>query len=97
MILDFNLEFLVEERYEIPLNEYWNLSKEQKDELTEILYDIVFIILKQESVNYKFYMESLDESIELLTFNEEYEKVEILLKLKDRINSSIFIINRYFT
>jgi len=85
MIFDFNLELLLEDRYNIQLNEYWGLPQQQKDEITSILFNIIIIMLNSNHFNYQRYIDMLDDIIEFETFNEQYEKSSILNTLKDKL------------
>lgn len=85
MIFDFNLELLLEDRYNIQLNEYWDLPQRYKDEITSILFNIIIIMLNSNHFNYQRYIDMLDDIIELETFNEQYEKASILNTLKDKL------------
>jgi hypothetical protein len=90
MILDFNITNLLENRYNITNEEYWTLSNKEKDEITKILFDVALLMLANNNLNYKMYLEILTESIEFELFNECYETVEILTKLKNKLQE-IFI------
>ena len=85
MIFDFNLELLLEDRYNIQLNEYWDLPQRYKDEITSILFNIIIIMLNSNHFNYQRYIDMLDDIIELESFNEQYEKASILNTLKDKL------------
>jgi len=85
MILDFNLEVLLEDRYNIQIDEYWTLTQIQKDEITSILFNIVIIILNSNHFNYQRYIDMLDDIIDYELFNECYETIDILTRLKNKL------------
>ena len=44
-MLGFNLEDLLDDRYDIDLNEYWGLPEEDKDRITDIVVTNVLVQL----------------------------------------------------
>jgi len=90
-MIDFDLDNLLENRFDITPDEYWLLPDEQKDEITEMLFDIVILLLLNNKLNHNLYLELLSASIEFEIFNENYETVEILTRLKNKIKKTFYI------
>jgi len=85
MIIELDVEELLSNRYDIKLKNYWKLSEEEKVEITEILFSIMLQTFDNNPSIYTTYMNLLKESIEIKSDLGEYEKADILNRLKNRI------------
>lgn len=83
-MLGFNLEDLLDDRYDIDISDYWVLTEEDKDRITEIVVTNVLVQLSLAPKYYPRYMELLDNSIKVAGEFEQYEKAEMLNRMKKR-------------
>ena len=83
-MLGFNLEDLLDDRYDIDISDYWSLTDGDKDRITEIVVTNVLVQLSLAPNYYPRYMELLDNSIKVAGEFEQYEKAEMLNRMKKR-------------
>ena len=83
-MLGFNLEDLLDDRYDIDISDYWTLTEDDKDRITEIVVTNVLFQLLSAPDYYPRYMELLDNSIKVAGEFEQYEKAEMLNRMKKR-------------
>ena len=82
----FNLEDLLEGRYDIELDEYWKLPEDEKERITLIVVNVILNDLIKTEEQYERYKMLLDVGIDVSITNEEYEKAEMLKRIKDKFN-----------
>jgi hypothetical protein len=83
-MLGFNLEDLLDDRYDIDINDYWSLTEDDKDRITEIVVTNVLVQLSLAPDYYPRYIELLNDSIKVAGEFEQYEKAEMLNRMKKR-------------
>jgi len=83
-MLGFNLEDLMDDRYDIDISDYWSLTDEDKDRITEIVVTNVLVQLSLAPNYYPRYIELLNDSIKVAGEFENYEKAEMLNRMKKR-------------
>lgn len=82
----FNLEDLLDGRYDIELDEYWKLPEDEKERITLIVVNVILNDLIKTEEQYQRYKMLLDVGIDVSITNEEYEKAEMLKRIKDKFN-----------
>ena len=83
-MLGFNLEDLMDNRYDIDISDYWSLTDGDKDRITEIVVTNVLVQLSLAPDYYPRYIELLNDSIKVAGEFEQYEKAEMLNRMKKR-------------
>ena len=83
-MLGFNLEDLLDDRYDIDINNYWTLTEDDKDRITDIVVTNVLVQLSLTPNYYPRYIELLNDSIKVAGEFEQYEKAEMLNRMKKR-------------
>lgn len=83
-MLGFNIEDLLDDRYDIDISDYWSLTDEDKDRITEIVVTNVLVQLSLAPNYYPRYIELLNDSIKVAGEFENYEKAEMLNRMKKR-------------
>jgi hypothetical protein len=80
--LDLDLDSLLDDRFDIDLNEYWSLTEEQKNYITQVVITQVFKTLHIDPNTLILYLRLLDDRINYSVYNEEYEYAEIYRRIK---------------
>jgi hypothetical protein len=91
MILELDVEELLNNKYNIEIDEYWKLPEEQKKLITETLFSFILVMFDNNPSIYTTYMNLLKQSIQLKSEMNEYEKADILLRLKEKILETFVI------
>jgi hypothetical protein len=80
--LDLDLDSLLDDRFDIDLNEYWSLTEEQKNYITQVVITQVFKTLHIDPNTLILYLRLLDDRIYYSEYHEEYEYAEIYRRIK---------------
>jgi hypothetical protein len=83
-------------KYDIEMYDYFNQSEEFKKELHNDLYSFIEEAIVKNPKNLSIYHAIISDEVFASEINEEYEKAEILLQLKKRIEEEWGVI-RLFT
>ena len=80
--LDIDLDSLLDDRFDIELNQYWNLKEEEKNYITHIVVTQVFQTLRREPNTLPLYLRLLDDRIDYSIYHDEYEYAEIYSRIR---------------
>lgn len=90
MIIEFDIDELLENKYNIKLKKYWKLPEEEKEQITDLLFQFVLVMFDRNPSIYSTYMNILNDSINNCSDFGEYEKADILTRLKNRISENFY-------
>ena len=76
---------LLGDRYDIELEEYWTLTNEEKDNITEVVLSSIFHTLKQDINTLPIYIRLIDDRIKFSEYHQEYENAEIFNRIKKEL------------
>jgi hypothetical protein len=91
MILELDIEELLNNKYNIDIEKYWKLPEEEKNNITELLFGFILVMFDNNPSIYTTYMNLLKQSIQLKSEMNEYEKADILTRLKNKILETFVI------
>lgn len=85
---------LLLERFNIPLEDYWTLDEDQKNQITELIHSQYEVKLRTNPDLWVMYMAVLHNNLSIAERNEEFVKCEMLKRsirrLRKRINTDDF-------
>ena len=80
--LDIDLDTLLDDRFDIELNQYWNLTEDEKNYITHVVITQVFKTLQINPDTLILYLRLLDDRINYSVYHEEYEHAEIYRRIR---------------
>lgn len=80
--LDIDLDNLLDDRFDIELNEYWSLTEDEKNYITHVVITQVFKTLQIDPDSLIIYLRLLDDRIRYSVYHEEYEHAEIYSRIR---------------
>jgi hypothetical protein len=81
-VLDIDIDSLFDERFDLSITDYWSLNEEEKNHITDIVINQVFLTLKREPKSLSTYLRLLDDRIQKSIYHDEYEKAEIFKRIR---------------
>jgi hypothetical protein len=76
---------LLDDRYNIDIKDYWSLSNEEKDNLSNIVIQSLFTILKRQPETLPLYVRLIDDRVKLSEYHDEFEQAEIFNRIKKEL------------
>ena len=76
---------LLGDRYDIELEEYWGLSNEEKDNLSQVVIQSIFATLKREPATFPLYVRLIHDRVKIAEYHEQYEEAEIFHRIKKEL------------
>jgi hypothetical protein len=80
--LDIDLDTLLDDRFDIELKQYWNLTEDEKNYITDVVITQVFRTLRIDPNTLVLYIRLLDDRILYSVYHEEYEHAEIYKRIR---------------
>ena len=84
-MLEFDLSDLLDDKYDIDINEYWTLTEEDKDHLTDIMVANILLQLTIAPEYYSQYIEQLNKRIEYAGNYDQYERADMLNRMRKKL------------
>ena len=83
----FSLDLLelLDDRYNIELKDYWSLSNEERDNISIVVLESIFYILKREPDTLPLYVRLVDDRVKFAEYHEEFEQAEIFNRIKKEL------------
>lgn len=86
-----NIDYITELNYisniDIESKDYWKLSEEEKNNLTNSIISQVFVTLKKDIDSVPVYLRLLDERIKFSEYHQEFELAEVYRRISKRLIS----------
>ena len=76
---------LLGDRYNIELEEYWSLTNEEKDNVTEVVLNSIFHILQRDQNTVPMYIRLIEDRIKYSEYHQEFEHCEIFNRIKKEL------------
>lgn len=83
--LNLDLSELLGDRYDIAMSEYFTLTEEERNYLAKYVVSRIFLTLRNNPEYAKMYEFTLQDRIDELTFNEEYEHADLYQRILNEI------------
>jgi hypothetical protein len=75
----------INEKYDIPVSEYWSLPESNKQDITDSVVDNMFITLQQDPRLLHQYIFMLDAQIDNALEVELFEHADIVQRIKNKL------------
>lgn len=75
----------INEKYDIPVKEYWKLPEDKKQDITNSVVDNMFISIQRDPKLLHQYIFMLDTQIENAMELELYEHIDIVERIKKKL------------
>jgi hypothetical protein len=83
--IDYKIQAILDDKYEIELQEYWQLEEEQKDKLIQLIVDMV-IKNNNNDLNYlEYHCSVLDDRRMEAEFHEEFERADMINRIRVKL------------
>ncbi len=79
------LRLLLNEKYNIPVGDYFKLKEEDKDAISSIIVEHYQRNLLQDPMNVYLYLKILRHQIDMSIQDEEYERVDIMNRCRNKV------------
>jgi hypothetical protein len=76
---------LLDDRYNIDIKDYWSLSNEERDNLTQTVILSLFATLKRQPDTLPLYIRLIDDRIKFAEYHDEFEQSEIFNRIKQEL------------
>jgi hypothetical protein len=76
-----NLFQLIDEKYNIELEQYWNLPEKDKDDISYLILSQISLVIEKHPESFNEFEYILINRIRETEMNEEYERAEILKRV----------------
>jgi hypothetical protein len=76
---------LIDDRYNIDIKDYWTLSNEERDNLTQTVIQSIFATLKRQPETISLYITLVNDRIKISEYHDEYEQSEIFNRIKKEL------------
>lgn len=76
---------LLGDRYDIELEEYWSLSDEEKDNLSNIVIQSIFTTLKREPATFPLYVRLIQDRVKIAEYHDQFEEAEIFNRIQKEL------------
>jgi hypothetical protein len=82
--LEFGITDLLDERFNIELEEYWKLNEKDKNYLTSVIVSSFIKKLYNEPHLIEFYLSMMDDRRLEAEYHNEYERAEIISRIQNK-------------
>lgn len=79
------LRLLLKDKYNIPVKDYFKLPEEDKEEIINIIIEHYKSNLLQDPLNVYLYLKILKHQIELAIEHDEFERVDIMNRCRNKV------------
>ena len=76
---------LLDDRYDIDIKDYWTLTDEERDNLTQTVIQSLFATLKRQPETLPIYIRLIDDRLKLSEYHDEFEQSEIFNRIKKEL------------
>ena len=83
--IDYKIQAILDNRYEIELEEYWQLEEEQKDKLSKFIFDFIISNYKNDYSYLDFHCSLLDDRRMEAEYLEDYERADLIIRIEKKL------------
>lgn len=84
-MMNFDLIDSLGDKYDIDIEDYWDLSNEDKDKISIIVIQFIYGTLKHQIETLPIYIRLIDDRVKSAEYHEEYEQAEIFNRIKKEL------------
>jgi lantibiotic modifying enzyme len=87
--VDYEIQLLLDNKYDIELEDYWSLTEEEKDALVEL---IVKVLIKNNKVDinyFEYYCSMMDDKRMEAEDANEFERADIISRITQKLIQKI--------
>jgi hypothetical protein len=83
--IDYKIQAILDNQYEIELEQYWELTEEQRDKLANIISDIIIQNYKNDFSWLDFHCSVLDDRRMEAEYLQEYERADLIIRITNKL------------
>lgn len=83
--IDYKIQAILEDKYEIELQEYWELTEEEKDKLIQLIVDMVIKNNKGDLNYLEYHCSVLDDRRMEAEYHQEYERADMINRIRVKL------------
>jgi hypothetical protein len=76
---------LLGDKYDIELEDYWGLSNDDKDNLSQVVIQSIFATLKREPATFPLYVNLISDRVKIAEYHDQFEEAEIFNRIKQEL------------
>jgi galactose-1-phosphate uridylyltransferase len=83
--VDYEIQLLLDSKYDIELEQYWSLTEEEKNSLSEL---IVKVLVKNNRIDanyFEYYCAMMDDRRREAEYQNEFERADIILRIREKL------------
>jgi hypothetical protein len=83
--IDYEIQLLLDNKYDIELQEYWKLTEEEKNTLTDLIVKVVVKNNKVDANYFEYYCSLMDDRRREAEYHNEFERADIISRIKEKL------------
>ena len=87
--IDYEIQLLLDNKYDIELEEYWKLTEEEKDSLTELIVKVLIKNNKVDANYFEYYCSLMDDRRMEAEHQNEFERADIISRIREKLMTFI--------
>jgi hypothetical protein len=85
--IEFKIHVILDNKYDIETEDYWELPEEDKEYITEIMVKEILLLSKKKRIDLSFYISEIDDRRLDFQEYEEYESAEITRRIVEKLSN----------
>ena len=83
--IDYEIQLLLDSKYDIELEEYWKLTEEEKNTLTDLIVKVVVKNNKVDANYFEYYCSLMDDRRREAEYHNEFERADIISRIREKL------------
>jgi hypothetical protein len=87
--IDYEIQLLLDNKYDIELEEYWKLTEEEKNTLTELIVKVLVKNNRLDANYFEYYCSMMDDRRREAEYHNEFERADIISRIREKLTQYI--------
>jgi galactose-1-phosphate uridylyltransferase len=83
--IDYEIQLLLDNKYDIELQEYWKLTEEEKDSLSDLIVKVLIKNNKVDANYFEYYCAMMDDRRLKAEYQNEFERADIISRIREKL------------
>ena len=83
--IDYEIQLLLDNKYDIELEQYWSLTEEEKDSLSDLIVKVLIKNNKVDANYFEYYCAMMDDRRMEAEHQNEFERADIISRIREKL------------
>jgi hypothetical protein len=83
--IDYEIQLLLDNKYDIELEEYWKLTEEEKNTLTDLIVKVLVKNNRLDANYFEYYCSMMDDRRREAEYHNEFERADIISRIREKL------------